>query len=127
MPKLAHSVPLTSCRRGAPFLPPNLLPLANPGSDSRPHPTQTTTKPILSGLSFGPVPVPDASLITPTPLNLHKRLPTNGSLQTAVSHAPPGTFPNLPAHLPWGASDTALAFLDRRRSAPDYSCIADNP
>ena len=50
--------------------------------------TQTTTKPILPSLFLAPVLVSEPFLITPTPLNLHKRLPTGGSLQTAVSDAP---------------------------------------
>ena len=44
---LAHSVPLTTYRRGAPFLPPNQLLASNLASNSRPDPTQNTTKPIL--------------------------------------------------------------------------------
>jgi hypothetical protein len=46
-------------------------------------------------------------------LNLHKRFLTGGFLQTAVSNAPrttSGTY--LPTFLEWGASDTALAFLE---------------
>jgi hypothetical protein len=86
--KLPHSVRLTTCRRDAPFFPSNHLPVFNLGSKSRPDPTQTTTKPILLALLLAPVPVPEAFLITSTPLNLHKRLPTTGSLQTAVSDAP---------------------------------------
>ena len=58
-------------------------------------------------------------LITATPLNLHKRFLTGGFLQTAVSDAPPHDLPNLPAFLEWGASDTALAFLDNFRLADD--------
>jgi hypothetical protein len=35
-----------------------------------------------------PLPLPEAFLITPTPFNLHKCLPTGGFLQTTVSDAP---------------------------------------
>jgi hypothetical protein len=123
-------VPLTTCRRRAPFLPPNHFPISNLASNSCPNPTQTTTTPILSSLLLTPLPLPEAFLITPTPFNLHNCLPTGGFLQTAVSDAPRTTSPNLPAFLEWGASDTALAFLDRQRSAdgcPDYFPIADDP
>ncbi len=54
------------------------------------HP-QTTTKPILPALLFAPPPLPDASLTTPTPLNLHNCFPTGGFLQTVVSDAPSTT------------------------------------
>ena len=37
---------------------------------------------------FAPRLLPGAILITPTPLHLHKHLPTGGLLQTAVSDAP---------------------------------------
>src|SRR5271157_350970 len=50
---------------------------------------QTTTKPVLPPLFPARAAVPQATLLTPTPLNMHKRLPTGGSLQTAVSDAPP--------------------------------------
>jgi hypothetical protein len=104
-------VPLTTCRRGAPFLPPNQLPISNLASNSCPDPTQTTTKPILPPPLLPPLPLPEAFLITPTPFNLHNCLPTGGFLQTAVSDAPRTTSPNLPAFLLWGASDTSLAFI----------------
>src|SRR5664280_2655415 len=54
----------------------------------RSHHTQTLTQPILASLLAAPVAVPQASLLTPTRLNRHNRLPTGGSLQTAVSDAP---------------------------------------
>jgi hypothetical protein len=37
---------------------------------------------------LAPQPLPEAFLITPPPLNLHKCLPTGGFLQTAISDAP---------------------------------------
>jgi hypothetical protein len=81
-------VPLTTRRRGTSFLPPNQLPVSNLASNSRPDPTQTTTKPILLPLFFAPLPLLETFLRTSTPLNLHKCLPTGGFLQTAVSDAP---------------------------------------
>jgi hypothetical protein len=75
-------------RRGTSFWPPNQLPVSNLASNSRPDPTQTTTKPILLALFFAPLPLLEAFLPTSTPLNLHKCLPTGGFLQTAVSDAP---------------------------------------
>ena len=60
-------------------------------------------------------------------LNMHKCLPTGGSLQTAVSDAPRQR--SLPAHssLFWGASDTALTFLDsfRRRNRKGDGLVLD--
>jgi hypothetical protein len=47
---LAHSLPLTTYRRGAPFLPQNQLPASNLASNSRPDPTQNTTKPTPKAL-----------------------------------------------------------------------------
>src|ERR1700690_1959472 len=41
-----------------------------------------------------------------------KRLPSNGCIDRA-----PHDLPNLPSFLEWGASDTALAFLDSFRFA----------
>ncbi|MGA3107778.1 MAG: hypothetical protein ABSD53_25110, partial [Terriglobales bacterium] len=49
---------------------------------------------------------------------------TGGFLQTAVSNAPrttSGTY--LPTFLEWGASDTALAFLDSFRFADNSTRI----
>jgi hypothetical protein len=46
----------------------------------------------------------------PEPFNLHKCLPTGGSLQTGVSDAPPHR-PYLHTGCLWGASDTPLGFL----------------
>jgi hypothetical protein len=54
---LPYLVPLTTCRRGAPFLPPNQFPISNLASNSRPNPTQTTTTPILPALSLTPLPL----------------------------------------------------------------------
>jgi hypothetical protein len=67
---------------------------------------------MLPALWLAPPPTPTAFLITPPPLNLHKCLPTGGFLQTAVSDAP-HTPPESTCHSIRGASDTALAFLDR--------------
>src|ERR1039458_8861695 len=103
-----------------PSCPQTKLPVPNLASNSRPNPTQTTTKPIRTALLFAPLPLAAAFLIYPTPLNLHKCFPTGGFLQTAVSDAPRRTFPSPPAHLLRGPSDTALAFLDSLR-------IANNP
>jgi hypothetical protein len=72
-----------------PSCPQNQLPISNLASNSRPDHTQTTTKPILLALFFAPLSLLEAFLLTPTPLNLHKCLPTGGFLQTAVSDAPP--------------------------------------
>jgi hypothetical protein len=108
-------VPLTTCRRRAPFLPPNHFPISNLASNSCPNPTQTTTTPSLSSLLLTPLPLPEPFLLTPTPFNLHNCLPTGGFLQTAVSDAPRTTSPNLPAFLQWGASDTALASIGSNR------------
>src|SRR5882762_2334572 len=77
------------------------------------------TTPILPALFLIPLPLPEAFLITPTPFNLHKCLPTGGFLQTAVSDAPHTTSRTY-LHSYNGASDTALAFLDSFRAA-------DNP
>src|SRR5271165_6297979 len=60
---------------------------------SRSHHTQTLTQPILASLLPPPVAVPRASLLTPARLHGHNRLPTRGSLQTAVSDAPRSTEP----------------------------------
>ena len=82
--------------------------------------SQTTIEPSPPALRLAPSPIPRVFLITATPLNLHKRFLTGGFLQTAVSNAPrttSGTY--LPTFLEWGASDTALAFLDHFRLA-DY-------
>src|ERR1039458_5427422 len=95
-----------------PSCPQTKLPAPNLASNSRPNPTQTTTKPIRTALLFAPLPLAAAFLIYPTPLNLHKCFPTGGFLQTAVPDAPRRTFPSPPAHLLRGPSDTALAFLD---------------
>jgi hypothetical protein len=61
-----------------------------PTSAQNPPPTTRKLPPNQSWTSPlpAPVPVPQAPLITPTPLNMHKRLRTGGSLQTAVSDAP---------------------------------------
>src|SRR5271157_3193302 len=66
-----------------------------PTSAQNPRPTTHKLPPNQSWASAlsAPVPVPQAPLITPTPLNMHKRLPTGGSLQTAVSDAPRSTEP----------------------------------
>src|ERR1019366_5434901 len=64
--QLSHSVPLTPRRRGAPCLPPNQLSVPNLDPKSRSHHTQTLTQPILASLLPAPVPVPQASLLTPT-------------------------------------------------------------
>src|ERR1019366_9105782 len=50
-----------------------------------------STQPILASLLPAPVAVPQASLLTPTRLNRHNRLPRGGFLQTAVSDAPAGS------------------------------------
>ncbi len=42
----------------------------------------------------------------------HRRLPSNSCIERA-----PHDLLNLPAFLEWGASDTALAFLDNFRVA----------
>src|SRR6266481_1368573 len=81
-------MPLTTCRRGAPFLPPNNLSLCYLRSKSCSYHLQTTTKPILPSLFLAAVTVPEAPLPTPTPFNLHNCFPTGGFLQTAVSDAP---------------------------------------
>jgi len=106
-------MPLTTCRRGAPFLPPNQLPVSNLVSNSPLDPTLTTTKPILPALFLIPLRLPEAFLITPTPFNLHKCLPTGGFLQT-VCIGRAARLPEPTYSLTWGASDTALAFLDNR-------------
>ena len=77
--------------------------------------SQTTIELSSPALRLAPSPIPRVFLITATPLNLHKRFLTGGFLQTAVSNAPrttSGTY--LPTFLEWGASDTALAFLDNQ-------------
>src|SRR5271166_2439992 len=107
--QLSHSVPLTTARRGVPCLPPNKRSVPNLGPKSRSHHTQTLTQPILASLLPPPVAVPQAPLITPTRLNRHNRLPTGGSLQTAVSDAPRSTHSTCTVLLS-GASDTALRF-----------------
>ena len=76
-----------------PCLPPNQLSVPNLDPKSRPHHTQTLTQPILASPLPAPVPVPQASLLTPTRLNRHNRLPRGGFLQTAVSDAPRGADP----------------------------------
>src|ERR1017187_9707909 len=76
-----------------PCLPPNQLSVPNLDPKSRPHHTQTLTQPILASLLPAPIAVPQASLLTPTRLNRHNRLPRGGSLQTAVSDAPRSTDP----------------------------------
>jgi len=102
----------TTCRRGAPFSPPNQLPTSNRTSNSQPNPTQPTAKPILSALWLIFLPLPEAFPITPKPFNLHNSLSTGGFLQTVVSDAPaPHDIPDLPAFFQWGASDTTLAFI----------------
>jgi len=80
-------VPQTTCRRGAPFSPPNQLPTSNRTSNSQPNPTQPTAKPILSALWLIFLPLPEA-FITPKQFNLHNSLATGGFLQTVVSDAP---------------------------------------
>jgi len=55
------------------LLAPNNLSLSNLDSNSRSNPTQTTIEPIPPALRLAPPPIPEAFLITPTPLNLHKR------------------------------------------------------
>ena len=84
---------LTTARRCAPRLPPNKSSVLNLTPKSRSHHTQTPTQPILDSLLTAPVAVPRASLLTPARLNRHNRLPTGGSLQTAVSDAPRNTEP----------------------------------
>src|SRR5271166_401633 len=71
-----------------PSCPPNQWSVPNLDPKSLSHHTQTLTQPILASLLPAPVAVPQASLLTPTRLNRHNRLPTGGSLQTAVSDAP---------------------------------------
>jgi hypothetical protein len=83
-----NSVPLTTRRRAAPCLPLNQLSVPDLDPKSGSHHTQTLTQPILASLLPFPVAVPRASLLTPARLNRHNRLPTGGSLQTAVSDAP---------------------------------------
>src|ERR1019366_5919245 len=85
-----------------PSCPQTKLPVPNLASNSRPNPTQTTTKPIRTALLFAPLPLAAAFLIYPTPLNLHKCFPTGGFLQTAVSDAPRRTF-RVPRHTYCGA------------------------
>ena len=82
-------MPLTTCRRGAPFLRPNQLLASNLASNSRPDPTQNTTKSILPAFLLAPLPLPEAFLITPTPFNLHNCLP-NGRLpsNSCIGRAP---------------------------------------
>src|SRR5713226_6806015 len=99
-------LPIT-CRRGAPLLPPTKLLAWN-------FRTQTTIEPIRPALRLAPPAIPQGFLITVTPLNLHKCFLTGGFLQTAVSDAP-RTPPEIDLPPTTGASDTALAFLDRRR------------
>ena len=82
--------------------------------------SQTTIEPSLPALRLPSCPIPRVFLTTATPLNLHKRFLTGGFLQTAVSDPPPHDLPNLPAFLEWGASDTALAFLDSCRGRDDH-------
>src|ERR1019366_4233554 len=67
------------------------LSVPNLDPKSRSHHTQTLTQPILASLLPAPVAVPQASLLTPTRLNRHNRLPRGGFLQTAVSDAPAGS------------------------------------
>jgi hypothetical protein len=59
---------ITTCRRCALFLPPNQHSVSNLSSKSRFRPAPITTKPILPSLFPGPALVPDASRITPTPI-----------------------------------------------------------
>src|ERR1035437_10255804 len=82
-----------TARRCAPRLPPNKSSVPNLSPKSRSHHTQTLTKPILDSLLPAPVALHRASLLTPARLNRHNRLPTGGSLQTAVSDAPRSTEP----------------------------------
>ena len=93
---------LTTSRRGAPFFPQTKLPVPNLASNSRPSPAHTTTKPIRTALLFAPLPLAEAFLIYPIPLNLHKCFPTGGFLQTAVSDVPRRTF-RVPRHPYCGA------------------------
>jgi hypothetical protein len=65
------------------------LSASNLRSKSRSHHPQTTTRPILPALLFTPRLLPCAFLITPTPLHVHKCLPSGGFLQIAVSDARP--------------------------------------
>jgi hypothetical protein len=60
-----HSVPLTTRRQGAPYLPSNKPSAPNLESQSRSYHTQTTTKPVLPSRFPTPVALPDASLSTP--------------------------------------------------------------
>ena len=59
---------ITTCRRCAPFLPPNQHSVSNLSSKSRFRHPQITAKPILPSLFPGPALVPAASRITPTPI-----------------------------------------------------------
>jgi len=116
----SRSVLPITCRRGAPLLPPTKLLAWN-------FRTQTTIEPIRPALRLAPPAIPQGFLITVTPLNLHKCFLTGGFLQTAVSDAP-RTPPEIDLPPTTGASDTALAFLDRETNAeglPDYCRIHD--
>ena len=89
---LAHSVPLTTYRRGAPLLPPNLPPASNLASNSSPDPSKIQPNPSSLSSFFAPLPLLETFLLTPTPFNLHNCLPMGGFLQTAVSDAPRTTW-----------------------------------
>jgi hypothetical protein len=60
-----HSVPLTTRRQGAPYLPSNKPSVPNLELQTRSYHTQTTTKPVLPSRFPSPVALPAASLTTP--------------------------------------------------------------
>jgi hypothetical protein len=63
--QVPHSVPLTTRRQRAPYLPSNKPSVPNLESQSRSYHTQTTNKPVLPSHFPTPVAIPDASLSTP--------------------------------------------------------------
>jgi hypothetical protein len=91
------------------LLSPNQLSVSHLDSKSSSGHMQTPARPTLLSLFRATPHFPQASPTNPTPLNMHKRLPT-GRLpsNSCIGRAPPA--PGLPALLLWGASDTALAF-----------------
>jgi hypothetical protein len=88
LPKLPHSVRLTTGSRGVPILPPNHCPFSTSPQNLAPAPRKLQPNQSRQRSSY----VPEPFSQSPIPLNMHKRLSTSGSLQTAVSDAPHSTL-----------------------------------
>src|SRR5260370_3199741 len=93
------SVRFATCRSGALFFPPNKALRFQSPLKVLLHRPQTTTQPILPALLFAPRLLPDAFLITPTPLNLHKCLPPGRLPSNSCIGRAPHDLPNPPALL----------------------------